>query len=92
MMSNHASMKVEKGAVSKPSLTTNTACRCRPGPTIYIQPAKFEVQCEDLKGFVFNCSGGPNTDKYLTSMKEVAKYIGQKFDYGADIQRSLKKK
>ena len=25
-------------------------------------------------------------------MKEVAKYIGQKFDYGADIQRSLKKK
>ena len=33
--------------------------------------------------------GGSNTDDYSTSTKEVDEYIGRKFDYGADIQRSL---
>ena len=84
-------MKVEKGAGSKPSPTTNTSCRRRPGPMKYPQLAKFEVQYEDLKGFLFNYSGGSKMDKYLTSTKEFAKYIRRKFDYGADIQRSLKK-
>ena len=28
-------------------------------------------------------------DEYSASMKEIANYIGRKFDYGAYIQRSL---
>ena len=39
---------------------------------------------------MFNCSVGFKVDKYSTSMKEFAKYTGQKFSYGADIHRSLK--
>ena len=31
-------------------------------------------------------------DEYSASMKEVANYIGRKFDYGAYIQRSLENK
>ena len=38
---------------------------------------------------MFDCFDGSKMDDYSASMKEVANYIGRKFDYGAYIQRSL---
>ena len=89
MMSKRAGIKVEKGAGSNPSLT-KSACRRNPRTTTYPQPDRFESQLKYLKGFLFDCLGGYNTETYLTSMKEVSECICRKFDYGADIQRSLK--
>ena len=88
-MSKRVSVKVEKGAETKPSPTTKMAWRVRPGTATYPQPIKFEGRCEDLKGFVFNCSGVSNSDEYSTSTKEVVEYIGRKFIYGVYIHRSL---
>ena len=88
-MSKWASVKVEKGLGTKPSLTTKTVWRQWSGTEIYPHPIKLVGRCEDMKGFILNCSGGSNTDKYSTSMKEVSEYIGCKFNYRADIHRSL---
>ena len=55
----------------------------------YPNTIKYEGICKDLKGFVFYCSEVSNMDGYSKFIKEVAEYIGRKFSYGADIQRSL---
>ena len=60
-MSKRASVKVEKGAETKPSPTTKMAWRVRPGTATYPQPIKFEGRSKDLKLFVFDCSVGSNT-------------------------------
>ena len=64
MMSNLASVKVEKGVGTKLSMNTKMDRRQGPGTSTYPQPIKFEGRCEDLKGFIFDCSGGYNTGEY----------------------------
>ena len=43
-----------------------------------------------MEGFIFDFSGGSNTDEYSTFMKEVLEYIRRKLIYGAYIKRYLK--
>ena len=81
-------INVEKGEVSKPSLT-KAIWRHKLETATYTQPYKFEVWWKYLKGFVFDFFDGSKMDDYLALTKEVANYIGRKFDYGAYIQRSL---
>ena len=80
-MSKWEIVKLEKGTVMKPSLT-KAAWRRKPGTAAYPQPDKFEVQYKYLKGSLFDCLGGSNTEDYSKPMKEVSEYIGWKFDYG----------
>ena len=61
-MSKRVSAKVERGAGTKPSQTTKTAWRRLMGTATYPQPIKFDGRCEDLKGFIFDCSGGSNPE------------------------------
>ena len=78
-MGKRVSVKVEKGGGAKLYPTTKIVLRRCPGTPIYPQSIKFEEKCKYLKGFVFNCSGGSNTEEYSKSMKETAEYIGCKF-------------
>ena len=82
--------KYVKGAGLRLSTATRTDWRRRTGTSTYPQPINFEGRCEDLKLFLFGCSGGSKTDEYSTLMKEFAEYIGRKFNYGEDIQWSFK--
>ena len=77
---------MDKGTVLNTSMT-KAACRRKPGIAENPQPDKFKVKYKYLKGLVFDCLDGSNTDNYSMPMKEVANYICRKFDYSTDIQR-----
>ena len=43
---------------------------------------KFEGHCEGLKGFIFDCSGPTQADRYVTTKREIEEYIGRTYKYG----------
>jgi hypothetical protein len=51
--------------------------------------ATFQGRSYDLKGQVFDCANGKQADQYAVAMKELTKYVGSTFTYGADIRWSL---
>ena len=71
-------INVEKGGVSKPSLT-KAIWRRKLETSTYTETYKFEVWWKYLKGFVFDCFDGSKMDDYLALMKEFANNIGRKF-------------
>ena len=46
---------------------------------------KFEGKCEELKGFIYNCSDAWQADMFTKIMKEIAGYAGQNYHHSADI-------
>jgi hypothetical protein len=50
---------------------------------------KFEGRCAELKGFVFDCTGGKQAGQYNLSMNEIAEYFGRTCTYGGDMQWTI---
>eukprot|EP00957_Ditylum_brightwellii_P066061 5010908-Ditylum_brightwellii.AAC.1 len=51
---------------------------------------RFEGQCKEINGHIFDCSDSKQVDKYPTTLKEIINYIGKKYKQGKDIATSLK--
>jgi hypothetical protein len=56
-----------------------------------VRQPKFEGKCEELKGFVFDCSDSKQADVFAKTMKEIAGYVGRTFRYGDDIRQLIEK-
>ena len=51
---------------------------------------KFEGDCDDLKGFIYDCSDLWQTDMFMKTNKKVDEYVGKKYkDYPGDMQALL---
>jgi hypothetical protein len=50
---------------------------------------EFEGRCDSLKGFVFDCSDGKQSDAYNTTMKEIIGYVGREYVNGGDIRSTI---
>ena len=54
-----------------------------------VRQPKLEGKCEELKGFVFDCSDSKQADVFAKTTKEIAGYVGRTFRYGDDIRQSI---
>ena len=55
-----------------------------------VRQPKFEGRCDDLKGFVYDCSDTRQTDMFVKTTKELAEYVGRKFKtYPSDAKKSI---
>jgi hypothetical protein len=51
----------------------------------------FEGDCDDLKGFIYDCSDLRQTDMFMKTNKKVAEYVDKKYkDYTCDMQALVK--
>ena len=78
-------VKVEKGKEPAPE-KRGPRTQGRPG---HRQQQKFEGRCDSLKGFTFDCSDGRQADKYVTTMRKVAEFVGRTYAYGGDIRTTI---
>jgi hypothetical protein len=51
--------------------------------------AKFEGQCEDLKGHIYDCSDYRQADIFVRTTEEIITYVGRTYKYGDDVKRAL---
>ena len=81
---------------SKTSNQQNSKRNRRPGVDRSIaaaipRPAKFEGKCDDLKGYIYDCTDAKQADAYTKTTKEIAEYVGRTYKYGSDARRSIEK-
>ena len=50
---------------------------------------KFVGRCDELKGFIYDCSDPQQADMYAKTMKEIAEYAGWTCKHGADICKAI---
>jgi hypothetical protein len=50
---------------------------------------KFQGKCDSLKGFVYDCSDGKQSDRFNLVTKEIAEYVGREYQYGGDIRWTI---
>jgi hypothetical protein len=61
-----------------------------PGRPVTRQP-KFKYKCEEPKGHIYDCSDARQSDIFVKTTKELAKYVGQTFKKGMDARLAIKK-
>ena len=50
---------------------------------------KFEGRCDELKGFIYDCSDARQADMYTRTTKEIAEYAGCTCKHSADIWKAI---
>ena len=50
---------------------------------------KFEGDCDDLKGFVYDCSTYKQTEQYIETTEKITTYVGSNYKNGQDIRRVI---
>jgi hypothetical protein len=73
-------VKVEKSGSGAPAATNKRGgykgkYKSTTGTTM--RSPKFDGKCDSLKGFVFDCVDGRQSDSYNVDTKEVAEYVGR---------------
>jgi hypothetical protein len=91
--------KAEKGvAAEKPSGILNDASGGRVpsqgnGRRAFKKPIirqpKFEGNCEELKGHVFDCSNSRQADMFSKITKAIAGHVGKTYRYGNDVRLAV---
>ena len=56
------------------------------GPTA---STKFKGNCQELQGYIFDCSDHKQADNFVHSKKRIAEYVGAEYKYGGDIRSSI---
>jgi hypothetical protein len=79
--SNNESKKYYKRLFRKPATTTGR-------PALIKQP-KFEGRCEDLKGYIYDCSDARQSNIFVKTTKEIGKYVGRTFKKGSDTRLAI---
>jgi hypothetical protein len=54
-------------------------------------PRKFEGNCDDLKGNIYNCSDAKQADIFIKTTKVIAEYVGRTYKYGGDVMEAVEK-
>jgi hypothetical protein len=60
------------------------AAVCEPKPE-----QKFQGKCDNLKGFVYDCSDGKQSDRFNLGTKEIAECVGREYQYGGNIRWTI---
>lgn len=47
---------------------------------------KFEGKCDDLKGYIYDCSDSRQADQFTKTTKEIQEYVGRTFRGGGDAR------
>ena len=50
---------------------------------------KFEGKCDELKGFIYDCSDSRQADMYVKTTKEIAEYVGCTYKFGSDARLAI---
>ena len=50
-----------------------------------MENTKFDGKCDDLKGYIYDCSDSKQSDIIATTTKEVTRQVGQTYKYGGDM-------
>ena len=50
---------------------------------------KFKGNSTDLEGYTFDCSDYKQADKYVSTIKRIAEYVGTEYKYGGDTRSTL---
>jgi hypothetical protein len=50
---------------------------------------KFAGKCEGLSGFVYDCSGGKQSDRFNIVTKDIADYVRREYCFGGDIRWTI---
>ena len=50
---------------------------------------KFEGDCEDLAGHIYECSNIKQADIFIATTKKIAIHVSQKYTYGSDIKKAV---
>jgi hypothetical protein len=56
-----------------------------PGRLVARQP-RFKGKCKELKGHIYDCSDARQSDFFVKTTKELAKYVGRPFKKGIDAR------
>ena len=54
-----------------------------------VKQPKFEGQCEELKGHIYDCTDARQADMFTKTTKEVAEYAGHTLKHSADIRKVI---
>ena len=53
---------------------------------------RFEGRCEELKGYIYDCTGTQQADMFVKTSQQIAEYAGKTFkDYPGDMLTVVKK-
>ena len=53
---------------------------------------RFEGRCEELKGYIYDCTGAQQADMFIKTSQQIAEYAGKSFkDYPGDMLTVVKK-
>jgi hypothetical protein len=50
---------------------------------------RFQGKCDDLKGYIYDCSDWRQADVYTKTTKEIGEYIGRTYCHGSDVRRAV---
>jgi hypothetical protein len=80
--SNNDKQRYRRCGSRKPTMTS--------GRPVTRQP-NFEGKCEDLlKGHIYDCSDARQSDIFVKTTKEIAKYVGETFKKGSNARLAIK--
>jgi hypothetical protein len=63
--------------------------RCHAFKKAVVRQPKFEGKCDELKGFIFNCSDSRQADLFVKTAREIAEYVGRSYRYGGDTRLAV---
>jgi hypothetical protein len=75
---------------SKPQHHGNQRGNCRRAfqKPMTRQP-RFQGKCDDLKGYIYDCSDSRQADVYTKTTKEIGEYVGRTYRHGSDARRAV---
>jgi len=57
--------------------------------TPWTKEAKFEGRVDELTGYTYDCTDSKQTDGYTKTTREIAKYVGRTYKYGAGTRLAI---
>jgi hypothetical protein len=51
-----------------------------------VKSNRFEGQCAQLRGYIFDCADARQSDMFIKTTKEIADYVGWSYKFGGDIR------
>ena len=84
--------KPERVASGGSGMKTASSYGKNPNPSTTIKQnffAKFEGRNESLSGYTFDVTTARDSDRYLRTLNEIARYAGATLRHGGDIQRTI---
>jgi len=80
---------LENGSGAEKKKATNGNGNSSRAP--FVTKAKFEGDCDDLKGHIYDCNDSKKADLFIKTNKKLSEYVRKKFkDFPGDMQALVK--